>query len=551
MKLSTNLKKVSKAADSLGDVPIIGEMSRGLGWVTGVAGSIASAFGWSKPTQLLEVAPVARGSTRYFGNCNGADLANPVAVDSQNELQITEMSVYEQDEMSIDFLKKIPWYTPLTSWSFTTAVGTSLYSFKLCPGNMSTVGTPVSHGGHSTSFVYTSPLYYLGQLFTLWRGSLDIRIKLIKTPMHSGKLLITWTPATSVGTTPTLATSTYSLRHIIDVREHDVISLNLPYLVAPEYLNVNTFLGNYYSGQLDVIVLNPLRGPNNAPDTIDIFMEVTGGDDFEFAAPGNCQVVGMIPFLPQADEIVCDVIGGQKKYEPTLQPSKMCIGERILSVKQLLLRQSQMFLYNNTWTSLLTTSDMSLYPQQLAYVIMDGTTGVLAHNGASGDIYNFINSMYLFNRGSVKITMYYKSSTDHVNGLVWPNNTLAINAYPVNTYSYGYGSDVNVPTANLYYTSSTTVPVAVGLSDFVAESGPGICSVKVPYYNKWRLSPNFYTGTVGARKPDVNPNVDCLFTTGDSSITLGSLKPNIYRSVGDDFQCGFFIATPPLAYNYT
>jgi hypothetical protein len=108
---------------------------------------------------------------------------------------------------------------------------------------------------------------------------------------------VTWTPNKTVTGGITDLTSTLSLREIIDIREQTEVTLNLPYMIPESYLWTDptaSWSGNtsYYSGQIDIQILNDLMAPETCPQTIDILVFVKAGPDFEFQVPGQPGGVG-------------------------------------------------------------------------------------------------------------------------------------------------------------------------------------------------------------------------------------------------------------------
>jgi hypothetical protein len=74
-----------------------------------------------------------------------------------------------------------------------------------------------------------SPLSYISNMFEYWSGDLLLRIKLLKTAYHRGRLRITYEPAISYGVTTDASLPMIST-HIIDIGESDEFVFNIPFI---------------------------------------------------------------------------------------------------------------------------------------------------------------------------------------------------------------------------------------------------------------------------------------------------------------------------------
>ena len=289
------------------------------------------------------------------------------------------MTIRSEDEMSFNFLKSQYGYIDTYQWNTTNIAGDSLYPATLCPAMMKYTDTRV-YNAKTAVFGVGPPAYYLSKCFSLWRGAIKVRITFAKTDFHTGRVMITWTPGTGGFTSPTVSSSTYSMREIVDLSNSSCIELELPYLVADNYLPVAT-----PSGLLSVRVLNPLRAPATCETAIKFVIEVAGGSDFELQVPTS--TVSLLPFYPQMESVMT---GEVKKVEAgelnassalSVEKSRYCIGEHFTSLKQLLSRNS----VNNN--SVVVAGSNHIGVQQLANQL----NNILGTYGTTIDLANSIN----------------------------------------------------------------------------------------------------------------------------------------------------------------
>jgi hypothetical protein len=537
--VSSAMGKVSKVAKSFHDIPILGSIAEPVSWAARVAGGVASIFGWSKPQCESAVMPMTKQELRYGATSDGNDLAYPLALLQDNRIEITtRKSLTDEDEMSFAFLKKVPLLFGGVgrTWTTSDATNASLFSLTVNPLDIMLGGTSPG-SSNSTNWAVGAPWNVLANFFNFWRGSVDVTFKFIKTEYHTGTVEITWTPVTASGNLPTTTSSIYSLREVVDIRYQSEITLNLPYMVYLDYLATYSPAGVVtqpkISGICTMRVVNALRAPENASQTIEYMVYVTAGDDFEYQVPGNQGVLKM-PFTPQMNEtIIRTGIAESKQYGPTTNLSKMCVGEHFTSIKQLLNRFSQVYFK----TSLPSTSSQSviIWPWLNGVQSNVTTTGVPVVPNAGGDTYGIFASWYALYRGGMRI--FISPSQDTFVGypidmsLVTTQASAATVAGGINTRG--------VHAVTNYDTDNNIVGIQ-GITE--TDNTSGGAYARVPYQAKTPVSmvlrqtaSDIYPTEVSQPLPRVN-----FFSPAGAFADYA-----VFRSVSDEFQFMYFIGCPP------
>lgn len=534
--ISSALKISSTALGHLGNIPQLAHVCKPASWALGAASQITSHLGYSKPDNNVIQTNVTNEYHKYGATSEGADPALPIALRSDNALTLTDgLSIYEADEMSFSFLYAVSTCVETVYWTTSDLSNGVIYSKPIVPRNLCEVGVKTV-GASSTNYGVGPPIYYFSNMFQLWRGSVNVTIKIPKTDYHSGRLQVTWTPSQFGINVPTLISGQYALREIIDIREGNEFSFNLPWMLEQNYVETSN-----KSGTLDIRILNELRAPETASQTLELLVYFSGGKDFELQVPGfagsNSGFYSM-PFSPQMDTgdelITKGGIAGEKIFPHETLYAQESMGEIPVSVKQFLNRNSQLQFrsfddYGNT---------VIIYPwfNSLPYLLTGGVQG----QNVGGDISMLIAPLYAFFRGSVKLTLSPKAESGSSYQI--PRNvfyTLVPYDPLVAIAPFGGGYALGGQgTSNWVSGSSLT-----GLQGVAVHQGDvPISSVHIPYMSKNKCSLNlFQTNSVVIQADKANPRVRVnVFSLGNFTNAAW------FRSYGEDFQYSYFVGCPPV-----
>jgi len=386
--VSRGLRAAKLAADALSSIPSLSAVMKPVSWAADISAGVASWFGFAKPTENTVPTYVVHKHNRYQSVSDGVDTSVNLTLRSDNTLAGTDEATCRGiDEMSFEFLKKIPFYgvpgnntLQTITWPVATMTNVSLFPSPCTvgPSYMQKIGTQNS-SGHIATFNIGSPVYYLTPFLKSWRGSFKVKLMFVKTQFHTGRLQITFTPTTSTGITlPTTATSILSLREIIDIRFCDEVELTLPYLIEQHYLECDTVSpgAQTYSGILDIRVLNELRAPETCAQSIDIVMFWTAGDDFEFNNIINTGTYRPV-YQSHSNSLISNVIGDAFVPPISTRHAELTHGEMFRSIKQILMQ------YHNVVNNATVPSTPTIYPWFVSTVGMDSTGNL--HGTCGGD----------------------------------------------------------------------------------------------------------------------------------------------------------------------
>lgn len=538
MKISDGLNIVASAANTLSQIPLLRVVTGPVEWLTRHASVLASSLGWSKP--YVEQRPEINSLQylRYAGNSTGHDTSTCTALIHDNRTEVTtQYTITDEDEMSIKRLLKVPTYMGPTTWTTAQASNTLLLSQVIKPQNFAYSGTQTGTG-FINNYKIGAPLYYLSNFFGYYRGSIEVTLKIVKTKFHSGKLLVTFTPITTVTAIPDTSTSVYSLRTIVDIREQSVIKLNLPYMLHRTYCMQSTAIGT-----LHVRVLNDLRCPETCAQQVQILTYYTAGDDFEFQVPCTSNYVASGIYTPQskstsAEVLVRDGIGASEIKNQSTLYSSTCIGEHFTSIKQLLNRITQV---QPRSVLTFTGTQYHIYPYFVTGYTSVPVTGVLRTESFVADSFSLFAPMYAYFRGSARIQLIsgttVKSGLDPLYYKFAPAATFLTDTSTLSAFGR------NIPVLDYPAPDKNPVNSIIRSNDVITseifQQGTYQNMYPVSFVHVWQgEGTDYYTDNTTPGTAIVVSAVSLAGTLGTSTV--------IQRSFCDEFQLSFFLACPPL-----
>lgn len=533
--VSTVLSAVSTMATSLSAIPLLSSVTGPVAWFTNIAAGVASSFGWSKPALQTTGERVIVGS--HFGsqNVHCVDNSQQLAPSIDNSIRIMDdLGRYDVDEMSINFIKTRWVYIDQFDWATTQGLGERLWLTVLSPFALPRNITNATVGDYSFTQSSLTPVGLLGRLFKKYRGGFCLRFRILKTPMHTGRLAVSFLPTKDTTTAgPSFDQTDFLLKHMVDVTEGNEICLAFPYMHPESFIDSDVPIGKVY-----VDVINALRCPEVVSNTINVVVEARALDDMEFQEPTQ---VALQPIVAQmgvnlegeTEQIVESSIGNsQTKTMSGL--SQYTTGEQLGSLLQLLKRYYRLQgLRMSAFLNVAPRIRKSFNPFMTSpYTVRAGNFDQIE---IGGDYLTLFSSMYLFARGGLRIRFF--SDGDNRNVATWID-------VPAKT---SIASTSTVPNWDPSLSVELNMANNAGISPCVNNTFYGGFSVQCPAY-----CDNY------ARYTEVRPS--SFVTPPPYSLTYESIgklsdapedqyRLHLYRSCADDFQLAYWLGVPDLAEN--
>ena len=536
--ISSVANSISRGFKEFSNIPLLSSYALPISWISDRIATTASIFGFSKPTQGDSMSKVTILNASNHTTVDGDSDARVLSLISKPAVsKVDGLSGTKFDEMDFSYVsRKFAWFKSI-DWSLNDNIGL-LTSINVTPAT-----GVISLGGA----YHHTPVAFISRLFHYWRGSIKIKIKIVKTDFHSGRLAFCFYPTDELSF---VSNPAYVHRDIIDIRNTKEMEFTIPYISRRPWSMLGEKIGVF-----NVEVVDKLVAPASVHSSVQLLFEIAGGDDIEFSVPSRLDL-SIKPIVPQSglnnEQIFKSTIGGSQVNSNPLMMTSACIGEKITSLRAYLKRYTPLRLSDTGEGVTIDFNGRELLMRPDA--ILSSSIGA-ATTIVYSDPYSIISSCYAIISGGMRIRdIIDLGLTDGANNKV---NTSVLTYMEPETGSLN--SLTPFTSVNLLSNNSDTVPC---FYQNILQNN--MISLEVPQY----------TTTIGRSKADIivyQGSPDVLYgynagvTSSNSHMYVSVVLPqalatsissvdgfsvhNPFRSVSDDFNLSCFISVPPFEGN--
>lgn len=567
--ISAPASAIANFAGRLSDMPVIGKFATATQMIMSSVSNAATLFGYTK---LPDVANITSFYSRPLPPLAVADRSVPIdklTYDSKNELTIDPKTtgVPLADEMSISSYITRESYLTAFTWSSTKITEDMLFSLWVNP-----VLYDYVVGTNATAYDLT-PLAHMARLFRFWRGDIEIRLKIVCSKYHRGRLEVFWDPGAVINATTNTTVTNFT--EIVDIENNTDVRFVIPYTQSTAYLTCFNYIASnnytagsmavpdndYVNGTFGVKVLNRQTSPVASSD-IRILVFVRACDNFEFAVPRNIPNTFSI-LEPQASKFDVDpstLMLGVKSSVSKPEINLMYMGEKIVSMRTLFQRYDLHYRIPIT-ASAQTGANVQIVTYTLPRnVILNGYDNAALNSavnqaGVSNFGYNFseptplswLQYSFLGRRGAltynlVPIDMYGTTQVTSVDRAFTDVKGRVVNIISLSV------------TNNVARSSTLIASGNIGRSLTINKTQTGI-TVSVPMYSRYKFLFNVPLSSVAGTGRSVDDTAGDTITIATSTYYSATTTANVasyidlYISAGTDFSLLFFVGVPRV-YQY-
>lgn len=572
--ISSMLSSLATTASIGADIPLISSVAGPVSWAASVAAKAAHAFGYAKPLNLAPRLRTYQQADSHRINVDGAHMAVNYGLFEDNKIShLPGFAGTDLDEMAFSSFLGTYTYMGTAFWAVSSNEGSQIFSnMPLRPDSNPANTRTLTVANKSVTVRDEAPFGYLAKMFNLYRGSFKIKFKIVKTEFHSGRLRFNYYLQNDMTSTPNTTYNSANVHSsIFDLRDSNEFEVVIPYGAPTPYLPVGTQYARF-----NLAVETPLQAIGDVSTQVAVIMEWACADDFEFASPKVCN------FLPcstafsiieaqsglgrsaeplQDDREEAVEVGGAHVIRTPITPAELCIGEKILSARQLLKRMTRFLklTQSQVGTDLLAYQSAKFSPWAVCIPnsLYDQYGYRATHLSTSyqPDYFNMFAVLFAMMRGSVRVSYRENCGVNTTFGNLLTVSWKAMSSSP----SVTYPNDVTLTTKSDDTAINGYRSLAAPDEDVGTTFDSSYEDIQVPYYNRTHSSiVPISPWLVGDQSNPLSTGgpTKCLVPTTQVRLSGGILTTDVhtnpvyrwvYRAIGEDFSFGYFTGTYPLA----
>jgi hypothetical protein len=589
-----NVGPVSRVANTISEyagyasmVPVLEPFAIATQIGANALSKIAGMFGYSRPHSIEAPLRTIPNPMGFMPSTDMVDNAIPMHVGVKSELTIDPRvngDPFEQDNLVVASIGRKWAMIGSTTWDATMAVDTLLYESYVAPQ----MGTYIS----GTQRLFT-PMGFSSVPFRYWRGSIEVRIQIVASRFHRGRLRFAWTPD---GNPVSASETNLNYGRIIDIDQTSQFEFRIPFGRNVGYC-INTASAaasnrDAVNGQVYLAVQNPLSNPE-VSKTVEILIWVRAGEDMQYCGPTNAAYKHASVLALQSSserptvagdvgltrETVCEDLWESSDH-PLL--NTVYVGDPVRSFRPLLKRYE---LWGNFWDSATSqngTTDMSpltgmtrvlglpFYPPpygaaESGYGTYNKTAATYDWNGLPNVLMTWLSYVYVGMKGSTRwsVTNPYTNSNAGLNPVIGSNYVARIYGdksgtpgrpanFPCLTLGYQFATSYD--TSALYDLEFSYNDDHIGGVQYFSPTCSAF-NTEWPPYNANRFFPTLWSVRPSyPQLPDVHPDGCHMVVwkgsngdTASNAINYGHVSA-ISVAAGEDFQYVGWRGVPVMDY---
>jgi hypothetical protein len=349
---------VSTVADVLSGVPVIGKVASTVAWVSRAIGKTAATFGLSKPITInpQQIRVIKPNSTIIHSE--GNDDSTTLALLQDNGIDGSSFIPENKDEMSLSYIFGRPNF-----FHVQTADSTRFSARKLITSwEVSPLSIYQSQNTETSQTMYMGSFAYASMMGTLWRGTINYDIMVVKTPYHQGRFAVVFFPETNLAdidsTSPDqlgdLLNTNYNvicnLKDRQDENGRTTFRVSVPYISNTDWRETYKRTNNTSNpgpdpttldtktGCLAIYSVVDLSNPPTVSPQVTFFIAHSGGEDYQISRPTLNLAPGFQSRYAQSDVGAVLVPADENLLVPshvTCDVTAQTTGEYFLSLRAL------------------------------------------------------------------------------------------------------------------------------------------------------------------------------------------------------------------------
>lgn len=336
--LSKPASAIARSTGMLSNLPLVGNFFTATSYAAGKVAGIAKLFGYTNVPVIDDLHGFRNMPLPHLATCDIGVPSEKLTLDAKNELSTDPRicGVDANDELLMEYFCGRESFVFDATWTTAQATGYEILGLGVSPEVKRVIS------GTNEDFVHKSPMGHAATMFSYWRGDIKVRIKVVCSQYHRGRLLFTWDPYGANAT----ADGDKLYNKIVDISENTDVCFTIPYIQPTAYRqthgSISIFEGwkangvginmpeVYCNGAVGLFVNNVLTAPVATAD-VKILVYMSAGPNFELAAPRDI-LPQWSPYQVQSEDVA--VYGDSDKTELAIGNIKTMTDDNINLVYQ-------------------------------------------------------------------------------------------------------------------------------------------------------------------------------------------------------------------------
>jgi len=520
------------------------------------------------PNLNLAPTPFVRSAMGNFSNTCQVDHNERLSLQPGASLTLAGPETFgtTMDEMSFDWLKKVQNISKIFQWSTINGAGSLLYSAYMCP-----LSDSLSGSWRLNTVFYPTTLDWMTMKFSFWQGDLKVRLQLIASQYHTGKLFVSlmYGVASESVSAMTLEQVTAGRGIYISLNDlqHD-FEIDLDYNTVTDVLRVphGPDGGNeleYCLGTWSIWVVEPLRAAPGVPTVVDVNVWKYAGDSYQVHHLGlnNATIMTYEGFVLRKETKEMEVQSGSAvSAAPAKARPHNPFGEEIRHIGDVIKRRVMVATLDND-TMAYGNCCMLDIGKLLFAQPLDPTNPDMSFYYPGSGIMRWFGAGYRAWRGSTRFrvsfepfTNFYDGGMDYAVHAPVAGITVGWDVYSNNSTDYGAPTSFEKVFDNLDVGETSALGNYLAVAPPITRSEPGAnyVSVEVPFVSLYKFlilvadtplegESSFNSpGSLLVKLPDP---VDVASPSG-TRILVSPGRAKVWASAGDELRFGIFLGPP-------
>jgi len=560
---------IAYAMGALKDVPVIGRYATATSLIASSVGKAAAHLGYCNTPVISDTQPYRPSFAPVLASTQQGYPVEKLTLDPKCEVTVDNTNLGNKggDELDIKALATRESFLTSVVWDSTRAVDYRLFQSAVDP-------CLVDYTAAVNPAIYFTPMAWIANLFTYWRGDIIFRFRIISSQYHRGRFRVTYDSTGSAGTniSNTAVNQAACFNEVIDITKDTCVEIRIPYNQALAWCKTSipvsganiwntTDVTSYLhtngttNGQIVVRVVNPITGPTATPN-VTLMVSVRAAENLEFAGPRELSR-RFSTFVPQSlsyDTIETMELSIDNK-PPVHEPSRYLthMGECITTLRTLVHRYSFVTSQitqapaNNTYENAATMNRMPLMcgfdPNGQLIAVGLIVAAPAPYSWTTLHPLTYIASAFIGYRGSVN---WMAASTVTAGGVHLANHSSWGRSLATdNVGIIGTTAAIGTHSANTKFRLATTLGTrsASGAAVTPGERNPYL-TIGSGFYSAYKFNTTNVTFTIPGTNQDDSAEQLLTHSVIANTFTTSVFSQDYWAAAGPDWSPFFFLNVP-------